>query len=128
MANGVEMQNALEQSLKNAAIKAIQDWFVLDWDNAVDEVYKGFIRDFKDDAVPDLMLGVDGEVLGIVLLADESDSYVVGRKVPLAEMFIELAECHGETKAVAAIEGALAKLKAEIAKHPNRYRDEEIER
>lgn len=119
MTNGIEMQNALEK----AFIEAIKDnvsSFTLDWSAAVDDVYKGFIRDLKADVEAELRIGEDGrgeagrELFGVVWFADHNDATIVGRKEPLSDMLLLVAEMYGSEAALAALELSLANFRAKL--------------
>jgi len=116
MPNGIEMQDAMEK----AFIEAIKDnvsSFTLDWSAAVDDIYKGFIRDFKADVAPELKIGetADGrELSGIVWFQDDNDAVLVGCEEPLSEMLRQAVLNYGKEEALAALGTSLARFLAQL--------------
>ncbi len=119
MTKGTEMQNAMEK----AFIEAIKDnvsSFTLDWSDAVDDVYKAIIRDFKADAEPELRIGEYGrgeagrELFGVVWFDDHNDATIIGKEKPLSDMLLLVAEIYGSEDALAALELSLANFRAKL--------------
>lgn len=119
MTNGIEMQNALEK----AFIEAIKDnaaSFTLDWSDAVDDIYQGFVRDLKADVEAELRIGEDGrgeagrELFGVVWFSDNNSAEIVGKREPLSDMLLLVAEMYGKEDALAALELSLANFRAKL--------------
>lgn len=116
MSNGEQTYKALKASVLKALIAS----FDPDWEELVEDAYKGFIKDVHDDTrlemeIPDYK-GPDSELLIQAYLADDGDFSSLGAPFSLSDMLFDTIISYGKENALRALNNTLTAFYAKLEK------------